>query len=81
MFHCLPRHNHRVWVGDIAAGPAGFALLVSDSAKNVKGTWRSTIWTSPDGQAWQQVVDHDTPVTAVDGHRRRLRWRSDLASC
>jgi hypothetical protein len=60
------KKKHTVSVTDIAAGPAGFLLLVADRSN--KGVDRSTLWTSPDGQTWQQVAEHDgrlDTVTAV----------------
>jgi len=52
-------------VTDIAAGPAGFLMLITDHT--VKRT-TSGLWTSPDGQTWQQVAEDDgllNTVTAV----------------
>ena len=56
------KKGHSVFVQDIAAGPAGFLLLITDHSSKATTT---SLWTSPDGQTWQQVAEHDGELTAA----------------
>jgi len=56
------KKKHTLIVTDIAAGPAGFLLVIGDySSKEAS----AGLWMSPDGETWQHVAAHDGWLTAV----------------